>query len=181
MPQRAALFARKSDAIRPKVSRGAFLLKRWNSASGEILERGCASDLEKRLHGSYRSFAFLCDVVPRPERFFDSFGVPSLSGSYRRNRPHRSRSPVNQPYRIARAKLNRNRLRAWLAGSSRWGHRVLRLPPGRPEKNQGWGRNQSEPGVDRQLASGHRSRDQSFQPPRNRAIAGQPGHFFLRY
>ena len=28
MPQRAALFARKSHAIRPKVSRGAFLLMR---------------------------------------------------------------------------------------------------------------------------------------------------------
>src|SRR6266852_1886688 len=32
VPQRAALFARESDAIRPKVSRGAFLLERWNSA-----------------------------------------------------------------------------------------------------------------------------------------------------
>src|SRR6202158_866736 len=31
MPQRAALFARKSDAGSPKVSRGAFLLVKWNS------------------------------------------------------------------------------------------------------------------------------------------------------
>src|SRR5229473_7451719 len=180
VPQRAALFARKSHAIRPKLSRGAFLLLTAILWSGEICERSRTSAPRKRLLGRRRSLAFLRGVVACSEHFSDLFGIPSLSGSYRRNRPHGSCPPAGQPYRVARAEFDGNRLRAWVAGSSRRRYRILRLPCGCAEKDQSGGRDQSQLGADRELASGHRSRDQSFQSSRNCTIARKPGNFFLR-
>src|SRR6266446_2439614 len=148
---------------------------------GEIRERSRMSALQKRLLGRRRSLAFLHGVGACSGHFSDLFGIPSLSGSYRRNRPHGSGSPAGQPYRVARAEFDGNRLRAWAAGSSRRRYRILRLPCGCAEKDQSGGRNQSKLGADCELASGHRSRDQSFQSSRNCTIARKPGNFFLRY
>src|SRR2546428_339278 len=96
---------------------------------------------QRRFLGRHRSLAVLRGVVPRSERFSDLFGVTSLSGHHRRNRPHGSRSPAGHPYRVARAKFDGDRLRAWVAGSARRRYRILRLPRRRAEKNQGWRRN----------------------------------------
>src|SRR6266478_1347219 len=148
---------------------------------GEIRERSRMSALQKRLLGRHRSLAFLPGVVAFSEHFSDLFGIPSLSGSYRRNRPHGSCSPAGQPYRVARAEFDGNRLCDWVAGSSRRRYRILRLPCGCAEKDQSGRRNQSKLGADCELASGHRPRDQSFQSSRNCTIARKPGNFFLRY
>src|SRR5438445_2865513 len=51
MPQRAALFARKGHAIRPKASRGAFLLLTAILRSGETRERSRTSAPRKRRLG----------------------------------------------------------------------------------------------------------------------------------
>src|SRR2546427_10635891 len=98
------------------------------SASGEIRERSRTSALQKRFLGRHRSLAVLRGVVPRSEWFSDLFGVASLSGHHRRNRPHVSRSPARHPYRVARAKLAEDLLRGWVAGSSRRRYLILRLP-----------------------------------------------------
>src|SRR2546427_202846 len=106
------------------------------SASGEIRERSPTSALQKRFLGRHRSLAVLRGVVPRSERFSDLFGVPSLSGHHRRNRPHGSRSPAGHPYRVARAKFDGDRLRAWVAGEMKrrladLHRRIGALPPKR--------------------------------------------------
>src|SRR5258708_19877179 len=88
MPQRAALFARKSHAIRPKLSRGAFLLLYCNSLVRGIRERSCNSAPRKRPLGRCRSLAFLRGVVACSEHFSHLFPIPTLSSTHGRNRPH---------------------------------------------------------------------------------------------
>ncbi len=125
MPQKATLFARRSDAGSPKMSRGAFLLLERDASTGEILERvrfpaipNCAlwRDCHPIVMGSH-------DL--RTEWLFHSGGPAGVSGGHRRGGPHRADSSASAAHRFSRAKSDGDGVRARIRGSSGRGHGLL--------------------------------------------------------
>jgi len=94
------------------------------------------SALQKRLLGRHGSLAFLRGVFRILRAFSDLFGIPSLSGSYRRTGPHGScPQPVNRIVSLAPS-LTETVYALGCADQSRRRYRILRLPADAQKKTK---------------------------------------------
>src|SRR2546430_14789644 len=107
MPQKATLFARRSDAGSPKMSRGAFFLLERDASTGEILERvrfpaipNCAlwRDCHPIVMGSH-------DL--RTEWLFHSGRPAGVSGGHPRGGAHPGGSPARAAHPFLSAQAGR--------------------------------------------------------------------------
>src|SRR5216683_4252420 len=80
---RAVLFARKSDAASPRVSRGAFFVVAEDFWPGKIHEHTSLSAPQKCSWRCPRCLLVLCGSFARTKRPNGLFRGPSLSGSHR--------------------------------------------------------------------------------------------------